>query len=252
MASKRLPALRVPKGVPPAIRRALRLGKPGRFLDAGKAFRLADALAATEQQLQRDAQQAFRRMEKARRPQTADKYRRELGKIQGLRGGVAQGRASLERASGQEPLPPHAPKTLRPVVQTRVKSPKHIRPGDTAHEWQFGVDYRGKHKKGRASDVMFDARVYDPDGRPITEAQIRSAVDFFASEGQLSYRTRTGRRQLAVQTVRWTNWKGQTRRGELSDLQMFRDILMAVGDGGLRVGAVKEDEDEYDDEDGDE
>lgn len=245
-------AFRIPKGVPPAIRRALRLGKPGQFLDAGKAFRLADALDTLETQILKDVAYPYRNMERARTAATRQKWQREFGKLQELFNTIGKAKAQLTQPPEQAPLPPHAPKTLRPVVQTRVKSPKHIRPGDTAHEWQFGVDYRGKHKKGRASDVMFDARVYDPDGLPITEKQIRQAVDFFASEGELSYPTRRGRHPLAVQTVRWTNWKGQTRRGELSDLQMFRDILMAVGDGGLRVGAVKEDDDadEYGDEDG--
>lgn len=55
-------------------------------------------------------------------------------------------------------------------------------------------------------------------------------------------RTKRGWHKLAASSVSWANWKGRVSEGDADDLDNFRAILMAVGDSGLRVGAVKENE----------
>lgn len=249
-------AFRVPKGVPADIRRALRLGKPGRFIKTLKALQLADALQVRERELTRTHDKAWRASERARTPATRQKWTRALKEVQREHGQIQHGLEILARGAGVQPLPPLASRDVVPVVRTATPAPQ-IYAGTVerlsvagklvgATEWEIGVDYSQeatghRHKGGRTSDVSFNARIFDPGGKSISEAQVRDAMDFYASEGTLSYATPRGRRLLAVRAVSWANWKGDARQGQAKDLAAFQNILQVVGDGGLRVGAVKPD-----------
>ena len=241
----RLPPFRVPKGVPSEIRRALRLPRPGRFLSTEKAFRLADALVQVERLVQQDYQRAYKAMERARTTPTREKWVGELRAVQQKAGAVRHGLDVLERAAGYEPLPPLASPSVKPVAPGEEEpSADYFLPEEGALEWEIGVDYTeevagAQHR--RTSDVTFNARLYDPRGGVLTESQVREAMDFFASEGELSYKSGRGRVTLAARSVNWANWKGDERQGRQRDLENFRSILQTVGDKGLRVGGVKPD-----------
>jgi hypothetical protein len=235
---------RIPKGVPRDIRRALRLDKPGRFLSTLKALQLSDLLQEREDELAREHARAYRASERARTKATRDKWLRELKEIQGEHGAVRHGLDFMERGAGQEPLPPLASPDVVPVVKAEGFAEEYVVPHESALEWEWGVDYTEevaghRHKKGRASDVSFNARVFDPSGAPITELQVREAVDFFASEGELSYKSGGTRVVLECRAVNWADWKGRESSGTEKDLGSFRSIIDAVGDRGLRVGATK-------------
>lgn len=245
--AKRLPPFHVPKGVPPDIRRALRLGKPGRFLSYEKAYRLADALAESEKEVKRAYSRAIRGLERSRTSPTRSKWLDALKGVQGRYGAIRHASDILERSRGFESLPPLASPDVRPLAITDQKpSAKYFTPEESAWEFEIGVDYSAevsdvRHDHGRASDVAFNARIYDPAHKPLTESQVREAMDFYASTGELSYRTSRGRHRLKAKAVNWQNWKGAEREGSESDLENFRAILQTVGDGGLRVGGVKPD-----------
>ena len=245
----RVNQFRVPKVLPKGIRSLIRLGKPGQFLSAEKAFRLHDLLTTFADQLAKQTAKPYDRMEAARRPETRQKWQREFFKIQSERNAAIEGRALLEKSAGTEPLPPLARRDIKPVVKTRKRGPDHIARGEKAREWEIGVDYSEessgrRHKHGRSSDVSFNARIFHPDDELISERQVRAAMDYFASEGELGYWERGEFVELEADSVRWMTAKKIQRRGSQDDLDNFRAILMTVGDRGLRVGAVKEDDDE--------
>lgn len=249
-------AFRVPKGVPADIRRALRLGKPGRFIKTVKALQLADLLQVREREITRSYAKAWAASERARTPVTRQKKLSVLKQLQGEHGKIQHGLEILARGAGVQPLPPLASRDVVPVVRTATPAPQ-IYAGKVerlsvagelvgATEWEIGVDYSEeatghRHTGGRTSDVSFNARIFDPRGKPISETQVRDAMDYYASQGELSYATPRGRHTLAVKAVSWSNWKGDVRQGKPKDLAAFQNILQVVGDGGLRVGAVKPD-----------
>ena len=248
--AKRLAPFRVPKGVPRAIARALRLPKAGRFLSTVKALQLYDALLVTERGVQRRHRDAVRAYDQARRPETRERHLRDLRAAQREHGGIQHGLDALSASAAREPLPPLAGPDVVPVIRAPEFDRGYVLPGESALEWEIGVDYTeelaGKrHAHGRSSDVSFNARVFDPAGEPITEYQVREAVDHFAAGGDLVCTAGLGRRKkitLEVRTVQWANAKGQQHRSRhADDLDSFRSILRRVGDGGLRVGAVKRD-----------
>lgn len=245
--AKRLPPFRVPKGVPTEIRRALRLPAAGRFLSTVKALQLHDALAITERAVQRRHRDAVRAFDTARRPATREKHLRALRAAQHEHGAIQHGLDQLASSAAREPLPPLAGPDVVPVQEARDFDKGYVLPGESALEWEVGVDYSAElagkaHRKGRSSDVSFNARIFHPDHEPITEYQVREAIDNFAAGGSLVYRVGRRRVPLEVRTVSWANWKGQQSRSHHpDDLLSFRAILLAVGDGGLRVGAVKRD-----------
>lgn len=245
--AKRLAPFRVPKGVPRDIRRALRLPTAGRFLSTVKALQLHDLLEVRERETQRAHAAAARAFDRARRPETREKHLRALRAAQAQHGALQHGLDQLSASAAREPLPPLAGRDVVPTVRAAEFDTGYTLPGESALEWEIGVDYTeelaGKrHHKGRASDVSFNARIFDPRKEPLTEFQVREAIDHFAATGDLGYRS--GRRlvPLAVRTVSWANWKGdQFTSKDADDLDSFRAILRRVGDGGLRVGAVKPD-----------
>ena len=241
---KRLAPFRVPKGVPAAVRRALRLPKPGRFLSTVKALQLHDLLEVSARAARKEHTKIVRGLERARTTETRQKYLAKLRAAQRGAGAIEHGLEQLSRSSAREPLPPLAGRGVVPTIEAEEFSPTYALPGESALEWEIGVDYTEetagrRHRHGRASDVSFNARLFDPAGDPVTEYQVREAMDNFTHGGDLAYRSGRGWVTLEARTVRWENWKGAVRHGDESDLDNFRAILQRVGDGGLRVGAVK-------------
>lgn len=250
----RLLPFRVPKGVPADIRRALRLGMPGRFLSTLKALQLADLLGVREHELTRAHARTAAAIERAVRPETRERHYAVLRVLQEEYGAVRHGQELLAEAEGMHPLPPLASPDVVPVVKPiRPKpSPRReeeeegeeepeeedsVAPDEGALEWEVGVDYTEevaghRHEKGRASDVVFNARIFRDDGRTMTAEQARGALVRFAREGTMP-------RGIEVRSVTWSNWKGSESEGDEDDLDSFRNILAAVGRRGVRVGAVK-------------
>lgn len=234
--------LRVPKSVPKAIARTLRLPKAGAFLSYEKAYRLYDALEQNRRAVVREGMAAVRKMERARRPETHRKYMREATAARQAIGTLDTVRSKLERAVGLEPLPPMASPDVRPVAKAEAFSPDYVVKEEGALEWEIGVDYTFEGgfspQKGMASEVSFNARLFRKDGTPMTESDVRYAMDWFGSTGDMPEGVR-------VRTVQWRAASGMEResRGQpIRGLQNFQSILMVVGDRGLRVGAVKPDE----------
>lgn len=235
--AKRLPAFRVPKGVPADVRRALRLKKPGQFLSAEKAFQLADLLYAQEAQLVKAHAKQLAAMERARRPATRAKYVEAVQGTQQRYAGLRHALDTLATSQGVDPLPPLASKKAVPVAIVQAPGVDAIQEDEAAAEWEVGVDYTQQagyeHAKGPSSDVSFNARIYRDDGRRMTAQYVRDAMELFANRGYFPS-------HVQLRSISWANSRGQrsSSRDE-DDLWSFRDILRAVGDAGWRLGAVK-------------
>lgn len=235
--AKKLPLLRVPKGVPSAVRRALRLGKPGRFLSTVKALQLHDLLTLEAKRVQKLHNATLAKFERARRGETKQKHLGHLRALQRDYGGIQHGLDQLSEEFGFEPLPPLASPDVRPVAPfAEEESDDYALPEEGALEAEIGVDYldaEGWHHRG-TSDVSFNARLYRRDRRPLTESDVRAAIFQFADTGHFP-------RGIEAKTVTWQDYKGRTRTGTEDDLENFRGILLRVGDSGLRIGLVKPD-----------
>lgn len=233
-----LQPFRVPKGVPSDIRRALRLGKPGRFLSTVKALQLHDLLAVKAKEGQKAHNRVLRAFEKARLPQTRQKHLGRLRALQRDYGAIQHGLDQLAESSGFAPLPPLPSPDVVPVTTRDVEeSPDYALEEEGALEIEVGVDYleaEGWRHRQATSDVSFNARLFRRDRRPMTESEARAAMFAFAESGNFP-------RGIEARTVSWQDYKGRTGRGTEDDLENFRAILQRVGDGGLRIGLVKED-----------
>lgn len=235
--AKRLSPFRVPKGVPTEIRRALRLGKPGRFLSTQKALQLYDLLGFQAEQGAKRHSSILAKFETVKRPETKSKYLRLLRASQEEYGGIRHGLNQLAGEFGAEPVPPLAGPDVVPTIPDVGFGGGHGAPEEGALEVEIGVDYldaEGWHHAG-TSDVSFNARLYRRDRRPITESDARAAIFQFADTGHFP-------RGIEAKTVTWQDYKGVTRSGREHDLENFRGILLRVGDSGLRIGLVKPDE----------
>jgi hypothetical protein len=222
------PILRVPKGIPTPIRRALKLNRGGTFLSPVKATQLAALLRAHEDDLQREHRKAARGMERARTQATHDKWSGVLRDLQRQDAVRRSALDDLQRGSGQAPLPPLPSKAVEPLD---IEDMEDI----SAAEWEIGVDYTEAagwdHEKGVTSDVSFNARIFRTDHRPIRESELRDVIEDYADTGVM-------RRGFQARAVRWQTARGDVRRGDVDDLFSFRAILLTVAQE-LRVGAVK-------------
>lgn len=237
---------RLPKGVPAEIRRQLRriasrrLPKPGQVLSYENALLLHDLLTFERQRLAKPLHAAVRALDKARRPETRQKWLEVVKAARGTAERLEHAVIQLERAEGIAPVPPLASRDVRPTIDTDFEGPDYLLPEEGALEWEVGVDYTEEsgwsHRQGRTSDVSFNARLYRRDRRPMTESDVRAAIDRFVSTGDMPH-------GIAVRSVSWANWKGvaSAKRGTVTDLENFQNILVAVGNEGLRIGGVKED-----------
>jgi hypothetical protein len=242
--AKRLAPFRIPAGVPTAIRRALKLGKPGRFLSTVKALQLHDLLTWESKQVRKTHQRLFAGLERARRGETRQRYLTALRETQRTAGRLQHGLSQLSDEFGFEPLPPIPSRDVVPVAPRETEpSPDYALEEEGALEIEIGVDYVEAegwyHDQGHTSDVAFNARLFRRDGGPITESDARAAMLHLGDTGHLPD-------EIDVRTVTWQPWQmigtKKKRYGTKSDLDNFRDILQRVGDSGLRIGLVKPDE----------
>lgn len=234
---KPLSPFRVPKGVPSDIRRALRLGKPGRFLSTQKALQLYDLLIFQAEQGAKRHSSILAKFETVKRPETKSKYLGLLRASQEEYGGIRHGLTQLAEEFGVEPMPPLASSDVVPTIpEAEEPDEEYALEEEGALEAEIGVDYldaEGWHHPG-TSDVSFNARLYRRDRQPLTESDVRAAIFQFADTGHFP-------RGIEAKTVTWQDYKGVTRRGREHDLENFRAILLRVGDSGLRIGLVKPD-----------
>ena len=243
---KPLAPFRVPRGVPSAIRRQLRLGKPGRFLSTVKALQLHDLLAWESKQAKKTHNRLAGVLSRSKRPEVRAKYLGALRGAQERHGALQHGLDQLAESSGFEPLPPLASPGVVPIAtHEEEESEDYALKEEGALEIEFGVDYVEAegwyHPEGRASDVSFNARIFRRDGWPLTESDARDIAAEFAQTGNM-------RRGIEVRTVRWARADGIERghdgngiSSNRHDLADFLRILRRVGDSGLRIGPVKPD-----------
>jgi hypothetical protein len=227
---------RVPRGLPAEIRRALRLKRPGTFLSTRKALQLADLLGLREKGLAKEHARVSRALARVKTPKARAKWIGQLRDAQGKFASVRDQLAMLSAQGGVQPLPPLASGDVRPIIEPPKALPEAPLVPVMAREWEIGVDYTEaagyKHPKGASSDVSFNARLFRRGGKMLSEEDVREAMDRFAGYGDFP-------EDITARTVRWEDWRGRERTGQAHELQNFRNILDAVGDEGVRVGAVK-------------
>lgn len=238
---------RMPKGVPREIARLLlrtssrTIPRPGQVLSYENATILYDLLSTYRKALQPAVTKAARAIERARTTPTRSKWMAALETARTKAGEADAALIALERGQGMEPLPPLSGPDVVPVVPEPTTftggAVRYVTPKESAVEWEIGVDYTEAdgwdHRKGRASDVSFNARIQRRDGGPMVEEEVRDVIAEFAYDGVMPHGIR-------VRSVSWQNWKGYKRTGGAADLENFHAILQHVGDHGLRLGAVKE------------
>jgi hypothetical protein len=239
---KALAPFRIPKGVPKEIRKALRLGKPGRFLSTVKALQLFDLLAFEAKRGAKRHSALVAKFETVRRPETKAKYLGLVRASQEEGGAIGHGLNQLAEAFGVEPLPPLAGPDVVPTMPGLEEPDEDFAQEEEGSlEIEFGVDYVESegwtHPTGKGSDVSFNARIFRSDKRPLTESDAREIVAEFVRTGHM-------RDGIKVQTVSWQRptWPKEKSSSQAHHLEHFLNILHRVGDGGLRIGPTKLDE----------
>jgi hypothetical protein len=239
---KALAPFRIPKGVPKEIRKALRLGKPGRFLSTVKALQLFDVLAFEAKRGAKRHSALVAKFETVKRPETRAKYLGLVRASQEEGGRIGHGLNQLAEEFGMEPVPPLASPDVVPIARREEEPDEdYAQEEEGSLEIEFGVDYVESegwtHPTGKGSDVSFNARIFRRDKRPLTESDAREIVAEFVRTGKM-------REGIQVQTVRWQRptWPKEKESSQAKHLDSFLDILTRVGDGGLRIGPTKPDE----------
>ncbi len=214
------PLLRMPKGVPREMARALirtssrRIPRAGQVLSYENATILYDLLTLRRSELRKPFAEAAGHLKKARTSTTRQKWLDVLAPVR------------MEAVQSEE--------ALRELDEAMVPLE------ETALEWEFVTEYvqdlGWSHEQGQKSDVSVNARIYHTDRKPMTKTEAMNAANYYAEHGKLP-------RGVAVQSVSWMDYKQKvTRYAAPNELASFEKILDVVGRAGqLRVGSVEPD-----------